>query len=162
MELQKHEPNAAAVAGFEALPTESVQDREVGAAAAVAREEAEIKSAIFLARQFPRNEFAAYNKVIKACERPGLAEEAVYNFPRGGQRVSGPSVNLAREIARCWGNVRYGLRVVSVDEDMVHIRGYAYDLETNAHVEHEDKFEKLVYRKSQGWVKPDERSDERR
>lgn len=156
-ELEQLNNNPAALAGFEGGEIGHVQEREVGAAAAVAREEAEIKSAIFLARQFPRNEFAAYNKVIKACERPGLAEEAVYNFPRGGQQVSGPSVNLAREIARCWGNIRYGLRVVSVDEDMVHIRGYAFDLETNAYVEHEDKFEKLVYRKGKGWVKPDER-----
>lgn len=158
MELQERgNGNPAALAGFESGSVGHVQEREVGAASAVAREEAEIKAAIFLARQFPRDEFKAYNKIMKTCERPGFAEDAIYSFPRSGQTVKGPSVQMAREIARCWGNIRYGLRIVSVDEDMVHIRGYAYDLETNAHVEHEDKFEKLVYRKSQGWVKPDER-----
>lgn len=151
----------ATLAGFENRPVESVADRDAGAAAAVAREEAEIKSAIFLARQFPRNEHAAYTRIMKSCTRPGFAENARYSFPRGSQTVSGPSVQLAREIARCWGNIRFGLRVVSMDEDTVHIRGYAHDLETNAYVEAEDKFAKLVQRKQRGggtaWVKPDER-----
>jgi hypothetical protein len=146
----------ATLAGFQSNET-GIQTREVGAVAASAREEAEIKAAIFLARQFLRDEAAAYTKIMRSCQRPGLAEEAVYSFPRGGQTVKGPSVNLAREIARCWGNIRYGLRVVSVTEDMVHIRGYAYDMETNAYVEHEDEFAKRIYRKNKGWVEPDER-----
>jgi hypothetical protein len=151
----------ATLAGFQSNET-GIQTREVGAVAASAREEAEIKAAIFLARQFLRDEAAAYTKIMRSCQRPGLAEEAVYSFPRGGQTVKGPSVNLAREIARCWGNIRYGLRVVSVTEDMVHIRGYAYDMETNAYVEHEDEFAKLVQRKDRRtgkteWIAPDER-----
>src|SRR5690606_16214410 len=81
----------------------------------------------------------------------------MYSFPRGNQIVTGPSVQLAREIARCWGNIRFGLRVVSMDDQMVHIRGYAYDAETNAYVEAEDKFSKLIFRRGRGWVQPDER-----
>lgn len=150
----------ALVAGFESQET-SISTREVGAVAASAREEAEIKAAIFLARQFPRDEAAAYTKIMKSCKRPTLAENASYSFPRGGQTVTGPSVNLAREIARCWGNIRTGLRVVSMDDDTVHIRGYAYDMESNAYVEHEDKFAKLIQRRQKGggtrWVQPDER-----
>lgn len=149
----------AALAGFE--PQEdSLTVRESGAAAAVAREEAEMKSAIFLARQFPRDDAAAYTRIIKSCRRAGFAEGALYRFPRGGQQVEGPSVQLAREIARCWGNIRYGLRIVSVDAEMVHIRGYAHDLESNAYVEHEDKFARLVQRRRGSrteWVPPDER-----
>lgn len=146
----------ATLAGFQSNE-HSLDTREAGAVAASAREEAEIKAAIFLARQFLRDEAAAYTKIIRSCQRPGLAEEAIYSFPRGGQTIKGPSVNLAREIARCWGNIRYGLRVVSVTEDKVHIRGYAHDLETNAYIEHEDEFAKLIERKGKGWVKPDER-----
>src|SRR5690606_32675204 len=111
----------AALAGFEPQET-AITVREAGAASAVAREEAEMKSAIFLARQFPRDEAAAYTKIIKSCRRPTFAEGAMYRFPRGGQQVEGPSVQLAREIARCWGNIRYGLRIVSVDAEMIHIR----------------------------------------
>lgn len=133
---------------------------KVGASAAIAREEAELKTAIFLSRENPRDEYRAYEKIIKSCERPGFAEGALYAFPRGGTTVKGPSVKMARELARLWGNIRYGCRVVSVDRTHVHIKGYAHDLETNAYVEAEDKFEKSIQRKKGGvtvWVTPDER-----
>lgn len=149
--------DVASLAGFEDTQVARVDEREVGAVAATAREEAELKGAIFLARQYPRNEAQAYTAIINTCKRPGFAEQARYSFPRGGQTVAGPSINMARELARRWGNIRFGLRVVGVDDEMVHIRGYAYDLETNLLVEHEDKFEKLIYRRKGGWIKPDER-----
>lgn len=148
--------NAGALAGFEGA-VDRVDEREVGAVAATAREEAELKGAIFLARQYPRNEAQAYTAIMNTCKRPGFAEQARYSFPRGNQTVAGPSINMARELARRWGNIRFGLRVVGVDDDMVHIRGYAYDLETNLLVEHEDKFARLIYRRSRGWIEPDER-----
>ena len=147
----------ARLAGFEPAGETSIVGREAGAASLVAREELEVKAAVYLARQYPRDEAAAFTKLMRACRRPRFAQEARYQFKRGNSIVSGPSVDLAREIARCWGNIRYGLRIVSVDAETVHIRGYAYDLETNAYVEHEDKFAKLIYRKQGGWVVPDER-----
>lgn len=153
--------SAADLAGFEESAGAVGQlATQAGTASAVAREEAELKAAIVLARRFPRDEAAAYTKIIKSCQRPGFAEGCAYCFPRGGQNVKGPSVDLAREMARCWGNIRYGQRIVSLDEDHVHIKGYAYDCETNNYIEAEDKFEKLVQRKRGGqtqWVKPDER-----
>jgi hypothetical protein len=159
--MERNGGNAALLAGFESSENRKMDTREVGAVAASAREEAEIKAAIFLARQFPRDEAAAYTKIIRSCQRPRLAEDATYQFPRGGKKVTGPSVQLAREIARCWGNIRTGLRIVSVTADMVHIRGYAYDLETNTYIEHEDEFAKLIQRKDEigttRWVPPDER-----
>lgn len=127
-----------------------------GTASSVAREEAEMKTAIVLARSNPRNEHAAFAKIMGSCGRITFADGAVYSFPRGGQTVSGPSIQMARELARCWGNVRFGIRIVTEDTNNVHIKGYAYDLESNNYVEAEDKFQKLVQRKG-GWVKPDER-----
>src|SRR5690606_35974269 len=47
-----------------------------------------------------------------------------------------------------------------VDDEQVHIRGYALDLETNTYAEAEDRFAKLIQRKRNGrtqWVEPDER-----
>lgn len=127
-----------------------------GTASSVAREEAEMKTAIVLARSNPRNEHAAFAKIMGSCGRITFADGAVYSFPRGDKVVSGPSVHMARELARCWGNMRFGLRIVTEDTNNVHIKGYAYDLESNNYVEAEDKFQKLVQRKG-GWVKPDER-----
>lgn len=147
-------------AEFEAPVRTALAMPEAGVAAALVREEAEIKAAVYLARQNPRDENTAFARVMKSCRRPSFAEGAQYRFPRGGQTVKGPSVQLARELARCWGNVRYGHRVVSIDADTIHIKGYAFDLETNAYVEQEDKFARLVPRKGPGgtkWVAPDER-----
>lgn len=145
--------------GFESR-SPSIAVTEPTTAAAIAREEAELKAAIVLAQRAPRDEARAYASTIRSCRRPTFAEGAFYSFPRSGQTVKGPSVQLAREIARCWGNIRYGVRVVAMDAETVHIRGFAHDVETNTYVEHEDRFAKLVQRKVGGltkWVPPDER-----
>ena len=96
-------------------------------------------------------------KSSRGAQRPSFAEGGFYSFKRGGTAVEGPSVKMARELARCWGNIRHGLRIVSIDDDYVHVKGWALDLETNAYVENEDKFRKLIERKNRGWVVPDER-----
>jgi hypothetical protein len=123
----------------------------------VAREEAEIKAAIVSAKKFPRDEMDSYSKMLKTFSRASLAKDAKYSFPRGGKKVEGPSAPATREMARCWGNIRHGIRVVSIDDDYVHIKGYAIDLETNTSAEAEDKFKRLIFRKGKGWIKPDER-----
>lgn len=125
--------------------------------AVATREQSEIQSAIVIAKRFPRDETLAYNAIIKSFERLTLAQDAVYSFPRGGQTIEGPSVDSARVMASKWGNIRYGIRFISIDDDYVHIKGYAIDLETNTSIELDDKFKKLVYRKKGGWVEPDER-----
>lgn len=133
---------------------------EAGTAAAVAREQSELAGAIEAARLAPRNEAACYCRIIASCRRPGFAEVARYSFPRGDARIEGPSIDLAREIARCWGNMRCGIRIVSQDDEMVHVKGFAHDTETNNCAEYEDKFRKLIQRKRDGktvWIEPDER-----
>lgn len=134
----------------------------VGNAAAQAREQHEIQSAIISAKRFPRNETDANTAIMRACQREGLAEDALYSFPRGGKAVEGPSVYLAREMARMWGNLRAGLRVVEGDDDYVHIKGYCFDAQTNFYIEMEDKVRALIQRKDKRdgttkWIKPDER-----
>lgn len=138
----------------------SLASAEVGAVAAVARETAEVQAALTMARKFPRDESACYAKTVKAFQRPGVAQNARYTFPRGGAKVSGPSVDCARELARVWGNIDYGVRVVSSQGGEIQLEGYAWDLETGARAKAQDRFAKLVQRKvgSQTvWVEPDER-----
>lgn len=145
-----------------AMSEESQAPLTVGNAAAAAREQHEIQSAIISAKRFPRNETDANTAIMRACQREGLADDALYSFPRGGKSVEGPSVYLAREMARMWGNLRAGLRVVEGDDDYVHIKGYCFDAQTNFYVEMEDKVRALIQRKDKRdgttkWVKPDER-----
>lgn len=135
-----------------------------GELSVVTREQTEIQSAIIAAKKFPRKEQAAFARAVRSFERVSMAEAATYGFPRGGKQITGPSVDCARELARCWGNIRYGLRVIAQTNDRMHIKGYALDLETNSYVEAEDEFSKLIQRKvdsPQGkitkWVEPDER-----
>lgn len=138
----------------------SIIEGEAGVVSSVAIVREELRAALVVAHQFPRNEGMAYQKLIGSMARPTMAEKAMYAYPRGGTTIEGPSIGLAREAARAWGNMRYGHRIVSQDDDTCHIKGFALDLETNNYVEHEDKFNKLVQRKQGGktsWVKPDER-----
>lgn len=143
------------------LATRTEQTFELAPTAGAAEKQFEIQSAIVIAKRFPRNEDAAFEKLMKASKRISFAEDAAYSFPRGATTVEGPSVNLAREAARVWGNVRFGLDVIRDDEESRQIRAWAWDMESNVRVSAEDDFKKLIQRKQKGggtlWVKPDER-----
>lgn len=139
------------------LSTRVEQDFELATASAEASARYEMEGAIVMARKFPRNEDKAFAAIMKACSRPSFAENCCYSFPRGGEAVEGPAVYLAREAARCWGNIRYACDIVRDDDNNRQIRGWAWDMETNTRVAAEDSFAKLVYRKKGGWQKADER-----
>lgn len=93
---------------------------------------AEAQGKLVIAKRFPRNEIAAYAKAMEACQRPTMAAKAFYSFPRGGQTVEGPTIRFAEELARCWGNIDYGIKELSQDEGKSELQAYAWDLETNA------------------------------
>ena len=93
----------------------------------------EAQGKLFLAKQFPRDEAAAYNKIMISCSRPSLAAVGEYAYPRGGQKVSGPSIRLAEELARCWGNIDFGIRELSRQEGNSEMEAYAWDVETNTY-----------------------------
>ena len=140
--------------------TTEEQQFELQTASATAAVQQEIQASIAIALRFPRNEDSVYSRLIKTSKRPAFAEIAQYQFPRGNTTVRGPSVNMAREAGRCWGNCRWGLEVVRDEEDTRLIRGWAWDLQTNTKISSEDSFRKLIQRKSGGqtkWIKPDER-----
>jgi hypothetical protein len=140
-----------------ALATKTEEITELAPSMSAAAVEAEIRSAITIAVKFPRKEERAFEKLMKSCQRPAFAEDASYSFPRAGTDITGPSIYLAREAARVWGNIRHGVNVVADDEESRTIEAWAWDLETNAKVYAQDTFRKLIYRKKGGWQKPDER-----
>ena len=94
---------------------------------------AEVQAAAVMARQFPRDLTAAINEMRQSCAQYRLAERAFFKFPRGGESVSGETIHLARELARCWGNVIHGARAMIRDD--VHGQSemitYAQDIQTN-------------------------------
>lgn len=92
---------------------------------------AEVKAAVSMAMANPRQPVKAMDRILQECQRPTLAEQAVYAYPRGGQQVSGPSIRLAEALARNWGNVQYGVRELSRRDHESEVEAYAWDLETN-------------------------------
>lgn len=93
----------------------------------------EAQGKLILAKKFPRDEALAYSKIMGSCSRPSLAASGEYAYPRGGQTVSGPSIRLAEELARCWGNIEYGIRELSRQQGNSEMEAYAWDLETNTY-----------------------------
>lgn len=133
---------------------------QTGGAVKATEIQAEVQAAAVMAMNRPRDEQAAWVRIQKSCKRPTFADGAEYSFPRGGKRVCGPSVKLARELARCWGNIRHGIRVLSMDENEVQVEGWAWDLEHNTRVSSEARFARKIQRKRNGktvWIEPDER-----
>jgi hypothetical protein len=92
---------------------------------------AEAQGKLLLAKRFPRDEAAAYARVMQSCKRPGLAQVAAYAYKRGGGNVTGPSIRLVEELVRCFGNVDYGIRELSRRHGESEMQAYAWDLETN-------------------------------
>ena len=92
---------------------------------------AEAQGKLVIAKRFPRDEAAAYTRIIDACKRMGMAEESAYSFPRGGQEISGPTIRLAEMLAQCWGNLDYGIRELSRKEGVSEMEAYAWDLQSN-------------------------------
>lgn len=99
------------------------------------REMEEVKVAIFMARQSPRNVFQSEQRILDACKRPSLAQTAVYSYPRGGARVEGPSIRLAEVLAQNWGNLSFGVKELEQREGESVAMAYAWDLETNVRQE---------------------------
>ncbi len=136
------ENNEIAVQNGQGLPNVPVMSNGVAAqldrinqgtvAIEASRAIAEAQGKLVIAKRFPRDEVAAYAKAMEACQRPKMAEKAFYAFPRGGQTVEGPTIRFAEELARCWGNIDYGIKELSQDDGKSEMQAYAWDLETNA------------------------------
>lgn len=105
------------------------QSRSVGAVAD--RAVAEIQAQVFMAKQFPRDENQARARILRSCQRQGLAEKAIYTYPKGGQRVTGPSIRLAEAIAQAWGNLDFNTVILEQRENESVCLSYCWDVETN-------------------------------
>lgn len=95
------------------------------------RQAQEVQAAMVVAKKFPRDEIAAWNRIKRACGRKRLAEASMYEYPRGGQKVTGPSIRLAEALAQSWGNIDFGIIELEQRNGESQVMAYAWDLETN-------------------------------
>jgi len=105
--------------------------KSAAAEAIVSRQAQEVQAAMVIAKRFPRDEHLAYTKIMTACQRKLLAENAEYEYPRGSEKVSGPSIRLAEVLAQHWGNMDYGVMELEQKNGESQCMAYAWDLETN-------------------------------
>lgn len=113
-------PNTPAVSGGNALVQQETQ-----------RAIAEVQAAMILAKQFPRDQVSAMDRILNACQRQTLAETALYSYSRGGSDITGPSIRMAEAIAQNWGNVQYGIRELDQRNGESTVEAFAWDVETN-------------------------------
>lgn len=101
------------------------------AAVANGRAAQEVQAAMVVAKKFPRNESMAYERIMSACQRKGLAEASTYEYSRGGTAITGPSIRLAEVLARAWGNMEIGIIELEQRIGESDVMAFAWDLETN-------------------------------
>lgn len=119
----------------------------------------EVQAAIFMARQFPRDEFRAQKRIMDAAKRLSMAEKAIYCYPRGGQQIKGASIRTAETIAKYWGNLSYGIKELSQNsaEHTSEMMAYCWDLESNVRVERIFKVRHIRDTKQGGKLLTDQR-----
>lgn len=92
---------------------------------------AEVQAAMMIARMNPRDPIQAMDRILNACARPTLADQAVYSYAKGGSDISGPSIRLAETMAQSWGNMQFGIRELEQSDGESTVQAYAWDVETN-------------------------------
>lgn len=146
--VEFHAP-VAAVGGHAVAPAGGGGAMDI----ATTRAAQEVQAAMVVAKRFPRDPDMAYARIMAACKRPGLAAQATYAYNRGGSEVSGPSIRLAEEIARNWGNIDTGFVELEQRKGESSVMAYAWDLETNtritrvfsvSHIRHTKSGQKLL------------------
>lgn len=119
------------------LTTERKPDSQGMIQVASSRQAQEVQAAMIVAQQCPRDQVAAEQRILTACKRKRLAESAIYAYPRGGAKITGPSIRLAECMAQCWGNLDFGIHELEQRPASRGERGksvvmaYCHDLESN-------------------------------
>lgn len=96
-----------------------------------ARAVAEVQAAVVVAQQCPRDMGRVEGEMRDACGRYAVASRAFYRVTNRG---NGPSVHLARELARIWGNIDYGVRELRRDDkaEVSEVQAFAWDQQANS------------------------------
>lgn len=125
---------------MENTETELVRAEIISTDVLYQQEKAAIDIQIATAQAFPRNPMAAMNDAIAIVSMDKeTAEICRYALPRGGKKISGPSINLAKILAQNWGNLRMQARVIDIDRTHVTSQATCFDLQKNIAIQVEVK-----------------------
>lgn len=116
--------------GGAAQALQTLTDADAGLAATLTR--AEIDQQISTAKRYPRSVSAVQKSIESLATLDAeTAQECIYVLPRGGKKITGPSVRFAEIVAQAWGNCRLASRVTNVGKTHLECTGIYHDLETN-------------------------------
>lgn len=117
------------------LPSAASHAKDIGQITAIeqARAVAEVQARVIVAQNHPRNLQAAIAEMEMVCQQKLLADRAFYNVPRGGTTLTDASIHLAKELARCWGNIDYEVAELRRDDVKGHseMMAWAWDMQAN-------------------------------
>ncbi|HTE66668.1 MAG TPA: hypothetical protein VK736_10490 [Candidatus Binatia bacterium] len=116
-------------------PPAAPQPRHLGQATAVeqSRAVAEVQAAVVVAQQRPRDIATSIREMRQSCQIETMAQRAFWRYTRAGKPLTGPTVHLMRELARCFGNVQYAVAELRRDDTagISEMQAVAWDLQTN-------------------------------
>lgn len=137
-----------ATEGFGSKSLAHSTETHTSALAAASKAAVEAKYTMALVR--PRSVDNARVKTLQACARPKFAEAAKWSKPQGNKRIEGPSIRLAEELARNFGNIDITSTTLVDDPTKRIIQVEAKDLESNLTVGHPITIAKTVERRDHG------------
>lgn len=95
---------------------------------------AETRTALTLAKEFPRDIEEFESKVKAMCSDPSFAEKAVFKRPMGSSVIEGPSIRLAEALAVAYGNIDYGMKILNQTKMHTDYEVVCFDKEANIRV----------------------------
>jgi hypothetical protein len=119
----------------------AVLDREEDHAVGLeAQTRGEVDIQIKTAKAYPRSVKGFIDTALQmATLDTTTAEACMYQLPRGGKNIAGPSVRLAEICAAAYGHMRVQARIVDQDDRFITARGEAWDVQNNVAIGFEVK-----------------------
>jgi hypothetical protein len=136
---------SGALTARDEMSGKSMERVEAGVSVLQASATAEVQARYVMAYQRPRDYDTARVRLMRACQRGGFAEQALYAKPIGGGKVAeGLSIRFAEEAERSWGNLFVGKTLVSNEPEQEIWRVWCVDLEANVTESEDVLVEKTV------------------
>ena len=114
---------------------------------------AEVLAATKIAEFKPRDLNRAEGYIKHITSKRSFAEKAEYSYPRGGTNVIGPSIRLAEELCKCYGNIQYGINEINKTASETLYEVFCWDIENNIRVSRRFTQEHARFKKEKGGKK---------
>lgn len=90
-----------------------------------------IKARIVVAQNIPRDLKQIKENLCEILEDKEVAKNSFYVLPRRGVHIEGLSISFIKELAREYGHLTFGVRVLEQGATYAKVYAYAIDLKTN-------------------------------